>query len=259
MGIYFCQNNSSQTDQKGYLKFFIRLWKPRDCFGAIIAYRKHMHCLVISITSMATVKVKFGNRLLRLRPQSMTTSNLGMIFKLDINRGIYLNCEEEREIILPSIGVENNGLFEIENFEKTYVVNGDCATTTLPPQNHSQSVQIGVPLSYQPATQRSVLNPPPCGPVGVANIAQQSLQRPRFTIPSATKPKKIGWKKAFTLIAVDRMGDITEKYQIHLQLREDTASVKGIQELLKGQLGFSVALLDAKYLPVMPGETTQGR
>ncbi len=25
MGIYFCQNNSSQTDQKGYLKFFIRL------------------------------------------------------------------------------------------------------------------------------------------------------------------------------------------------------------------------------------------
>jgi hypothetical protein len=57
---------------------------------------------------MATVKVKFGNRLLRLRPQSMTTSNLGMIFKLDINRGIYLNCEEEGEIILPSIGVENN-------------------------------------------------------------------------------------------------------------------------------------------------------
>jgi hypothetical protein len=35
--------------------------------------------------------------------------------------------------------------------------------------------------------------------------------------------------------------------------------VKGIQELLKGQLGYSVALLDAKYLPVMPGETTQGR
>ena len=25
MGIYFCQNNSSQTDEKGYLKFFIRL------------------------------------------------------------------------------------------------------------------------------------------------------------------------------------------------------------------------------------------
>ncbi len=181
----------------------------------------------------------------------MTTSNLGMIFKLNANRGIYLNCEEEGEIILPSIGVENNG-----HFEKTYVVNGDCAMT-LPPQNHSQSVQSGVPLSYQPATQRSVLNPPPCGPVGVANIAQQSLQRPRFTIPSATKPKKIGWKKAFTLIDVDRMGDITEKYQI--QLSEDTASVKGIQELLKGQLGYSVALLDAKYLPVMPGETTQGR
>ena len=62
---------------------------------------------------MATVQVKFGERLLRLRPQSMTTNNLAMIFKLDINRGIYLNSEEEGEIILPSIGIENNGLFEI--------------------------------------------------------------------------------------------------------------------------------------------------
>ena len=59
---------------------------------------------------MATVQVKFGERLLRLRPQSMTTNNLAMIFKLDINRGIYLNSEEEGEIILPSIGIENNGL-----------------------------------------------------------------------------------------------------------------------------------------------------
>ena len=54
------------------------------------------------------------------------------------------------------------------------------------------------------------------------------------------------------------MGDITEKYQIHLQQSEDTASVNGIQELLKGQLDNSVSLLDAKYLSVMPGETTKG-
>ena len=210
---------------------------------------------------MATVQVKFGERLLRLRPQSMTTNNLAMIFKLDINRGIYLNSEEEGEIILPSIGIENNGLFEIENFENIYVVNGDCsATMTLPLQNHSQSDPIGVLLSYQPATQRSVLNPPPCGLVGVANVAQRSLglQRPRFTTPNATKPKKIGWKKAFTLIDVDRMGDTTEKYQIHLQLSEDTASVNGIQDLLRGQLGYNVSLFDSKYLPVMPGESTKG-
>ncbi|CAB4012411.1 Hypothetical predicted protein [Paramuricea clavata] len=70
---------------------------------------------------MATVKVKFGGRLLKLHPTSMTTSNLAMIFKLDINRGIYLNCEEG-EIILPS--VERNSLFEVENLDKTYIVNG---------------------------------------------------------------------------------------------------------------------------------------
>ena len=68
---------------------------------------------------MATVKVKFKGRLLKLRPSSMTSRNLAMIFKLDSNRGIYLNCEEEGEIILPS---DENGMFEIEDVDKTYVV-----------------------------------------------------------------------------------------------------------------------------------------
>ena len=116
---------------------------------------------------MATVKVKFGGRLLKLRPSSMTTRNLAMIFKLDENRGIYLNCEEEGEIILPS--TDSDGLFEVDDLEKTYLVNGDVANantlskTTATSPLSSQSLPIGLPLSYQPETARTSLNPPPCG------------------------------------------------------------------------------------------------
>ena len=107
---------------------------------------------------MATVKVKFGGRLLKLRPSSMTTRNLAMIFKLDENRGIYLNCEEG-EIILPS--TDSDGLFEVDDLEKTYLVNGDLAnantlsTTTATSPLSPQSLPIGLPLSYQPETVRT--------------------------------------------------------------------------------------------------------
>lgn len=201
---------------------------------------------------MATVRVKFADRLLKLRPQSVTSRNLAMIFKLDSNRGIYLNCEEEGEIILPSTE-DGDGRFLIENFAKTYIVNGDVVATA-----SAQNTQIGVPLSYQVA-HRPALNPPPCG-----GPLQRGLERPQFRTPATGpifKPKKTKnqWKKAFTVIEVNRMGDINEKFQIHLQLNEDTASVNGIQELLSGQLGYRVSLLDSKYLPVMPGETTTGK
>ena len=75
-----------------------------------------------------------------------------MIFKLDENREIYLNCEEEGEIILPSI--ESDGLFEVDDLEKTYLVNGDVAnantlsTTTATSPLSSQSLLIGLPLTY---------------------------------------------------------------------------------------------------------------
>ena len=216
---------------------------------------------------MATVKVKFGGRLLKLRPSSMTTSNLAMIFKLDIDRGIYLNCEEEGEIILPS--VERNGLFEVENLDKTYIVNGDvgmadarepAATATSPNVLHhpspAQNLPIGLPLSYQPATARTSLNPPPCGPH--TNV-RQGLQRPRFSFAQSSTTKSLaGWKKSFTLIEVDRIGEVSEKFQIHLALNERNASVSGIENLIKCQLGYDIKLLDAKYLPVMPGESTTG-
>ena len=44
-----------------------------------------------------------------------------------------------------------------------------------------------------------------------------------------------------------------------MSLTEETSSVGEVQRLLKQQLGFEVILLDAKHLPVMGGETTNGK
>ena len=43
-----------------------------------------------------------------------------------------------------------------------------------------------------------------------------------------------------------------------MSLAEETSSVGEVLRLLKQQLGFEVILLDAKHLPVMGGETTNG-
>ncbi len=69
---------------------------------------------------MATVQLKYGERVLKLRPQSMSIANLAMIFKLDANEGVYLTSEEG-EIILPG----ENSSFSIDNFDVCYTVNGE--------------------------------------------------------------------------------------------------------------------------------------
>ena len=66
------------------------------------------------------VKIKMNEKVMRLRSLTLTVGNLAMIFKLDINRGIYICCEEEGEIIIPT----ETGFFNIEDYGKTYVVNG---------------------------------------------------------------------------------------------------------------------------------------
>ena len=48
------------------------------------------------------------------------------------------------------------------------------------------------------------------------------------------------------------------KFQVHLSLTKETASVDEVQMMLEQQLGFNVILLDAKHLPVMSRETTKG-
>ena len=52
-----------------------------------------------------------------------------------------------------------------------------------------------------------------------------------------------------------------DKYQVHLNLKEETASVPVIEEMLTEQLGFDIRVLDSKHyiLPIMAGETTTGK
>ena len=54
----------------------------------------------------------------RLRSSTLTVGNLAMIFKLDVNQGIYICRVEEVEIIIPE-----TGFFNVEDYAKTYVVN----------------------------------------------------------------------------------------------------------------------------------------
>ena len=54
-------------------------------------------------------------------------------------------------------------------------------------------------------------------------------------------------------------GAISNKFQVHLSLTQETASVDEVQNMLKEQLGFDVILLNSKHLPVMSGETTKGK
>ena len=59
------------------------------------------------------------------------------------------------------------------------------------------------------------------------------------------------------MVDVLSSGAVNEKFQVHLSLTEETASVDEVQKMLKEQLGFNVILLDARHLPVMSGDTTK--
>jgi len=86
------------------------------------------------------------------------------------------------------------------------------------------------------------------------------LKRPQFTISSSsTTTKAQNWKTAFMVVDIDAKGLITEKFQIHLVLQEETATVENIQEQLKGQLGHEVTLLDSKHLPIPSNDMTKGK
>ena len=67
------------------------------------------------------VKVKMQEKVLRFRSSTLTMVNLAMIFKLDINQGICICTGEEGETIIPS----ETEVFNVEDYDKTYVVNGD--------------------------------------------------------------------------------------------------------------------------------------
>ena len=95
-----------------------------------------------------------------------SVTNLAMIFKLEAQQGIYtVHSEEEAEIILPS----ESGTVLVEDFSKTYVVNGEPVVSVIPPQ--SPSTSLGIPISYQ--QPRSKTNPPP---------ANGRCKRPTFKV-----------------------------------------------------------------------------
>ena len=187
------------------------------------------------------VKVKHREKVLKLRPATVSVTNLAMIFKLEAQQGIYIHSEEEAEIILPS----ESGTFLVEDFSKTYVVNGEPAVSVIPPVNSSQSpsTSLGIPISYQ--QPRSKTNPPP---------GNGRFERPTFKVV-----KSQGWKKSFVVVEITSSGQVFDKYQVHLNLKEETASVPVIEEMLKEQLCFDIRVLDSKHLPIMAGETTTGK
>ena len=186
------------------------------------------------------VKVKHQEKVLKLRPATVSVTNLAMILKLEAQQGIYIHSEEA-EIILPS----ESGTFLVEDFSKTYVVNGEPAVSLIPPVNSSQSpsTSLGIPISYQ--QPRSKTNPPP---------GNGRFERPTFKVV-----KSQGWKKSFMVVEITSSGQVFDKYQVHLNLKEETASVPVVEEMLKEQLGFDIRVLDSKHLPIMAGETTTGK
>jgi len=179
-----------------------------------------------------------NEKVMRLRCSNLTVGNLAMIFKLDINHGIYSCCEEEGEIIIPT----ETGFFNIEDYAKMYAVNSE-------PTHSEPCNSLGIPLSYQrTASLRTNLNPPP-GQMS----STQTLQRLRFSSGSR-KVQPSSWKKSVVVGDVLSSGTINDKFQVHLSLTEETASVDEVQNMLNEQLGF-----DAKHLPVMSGEITKGK
>ena len=89
------------------------------------------------------VKVKHQEKVLKLLPATVSVTNLAMIFKLETQHGIYIHSEEEAEIILPS----ESGTFLVEDFSKTYVVNGEPAVSVIPPVNYRNPLPR--PLDYR--------------------------------------------------------------------------------------------------------------
>ena len=159
--------------------------------------------------SHTSVKVKHQQgKVLKLRPDAVSVTNLAVIFKLEARQGIYILSEEEKaEIILPS----ESGTFLVEDYSKTYVVNGEPAVSVIPPVNsllQSSSTSRGIPISYQQPGNKT--NSPP---------GNRKFERPTFK-----EVKSQGWKKAFVVVEITSSGHLFDKYQVHLNLIEENAS-----------------------------------
>ena len=70
--------------------------------------------------SDVNIKIKMDEKEDKLKSSTLNNSNLAMIFRLDLNQGIYISSEKG-EIILPS----DTGFYHVEDLEKTYFINGE--------------------------------------------------------------------------------------------------------------------------------------
>ena len=94
------------------------------------------------------VKIKMNEKVMRLRSSTLTVGNLAIIFKLGINQGIHIFCEEEGEIITPT----ETGFFNIKDYAKTYVLNGKPTwpvSSRTSAELSSPCNSLRIPLSYQ--------------------------------------------------------------------------------------------------------------
>lgn len=127
-------------------------------------------------------------------------------------------------------------------------MNGEPPVSVIPPASslsQSPSTSLGIPGFLTNNLELSKTNLPP---------GHGSFERPTFKVV-----KSQGWKKSFVVVEITSSGHVFDKYQVHLNLKEETASVRVIEETLKEQLGFDVRVLDSKHLPIMEGERTTGK
>ena len=109
--------------------------------------------------------------------------------------------------------------------------------------SQSPSTSLGIPISYQPP--RSKTNPPP---------GHGNFERPSFKVVKSQR-----WQKSLVVVEITSSGHVFDKYQVHQNLKEETASVEAIEEMLKQQLGFRRLCPGLQAFAIMAGETTTGK
>ena len=102
------------------------------------------------------IKIKMDEKEVKLKSSTLNNSSSSMIFRLDLNQGIYISSKEG-EIILAS----DTGFCHVEELEKTYSVNGErmspSSVSSVVPALQSTSLGIPLPTRGRPQEQISTL------------------------------------------------------------------------------------------------------
>ena len=102
------------------------------------------------------------------------SGKLSYDFKLDINQGIYICCEEEWEIIIPT----ETGFFKIEDYARTYVVNSEPtrpASSRTSAKLSSRCNSLGIPVLPENSLPDNKSKPTTRPDVQYANLATAEI------------------------------------------------------------------------------------